>query len=94
MITAIKYIVQIAESQMDAIREFLVPVQEVWVEQPNGKSFCFNEKNGIFFSDIPRIEDIDQCDHPEHVELNRKDVQAALGYLDSKISLHSVFIKK
>ena len=35
-------------------------IEEIWVEQPDGKHFVFNSEGGIFFQDFPleRVESL------------------------------------
>jgi len=91
MTKAIKYQIKAAESPLDAARGWLATVQEIWVEQPDGKSFCFNDKGGVFFWEVPRLGD----DTPtEEIELDPTIVEKTVAFLEIKGQLLDLFPKE
>lgn len=86
---AIMYKVKVTMSALDAARGWETTVREVWVARPGGKSFCFNNQNGLFFCGEPRNSE--QMPDPATVEIDSTAVQRAVDFLDARDKLMSVF---
>lgn len=86
---AIKYEIRVTMSALDAARGWETSVQEVWVARPNGKSFCFNDKFGMFFCEEPR-----STENTVEVEIDSEAVQRAVDLLDARDRLLAVFGKE
>lgn len=86
---AIKYVLRVTESFLHETRGWTTPIEEIWVELPDGNSFCINSKKGVFFSEGPRI--VLEKDKHHNIELGEKDVEAVVAFLLARRRIETLF---
>ena len=63
-------------------------IEEIWVEQSDGKHFVFNSEGGTFFSDEPL------GDEAEKIDVAEGSIFILRRYLDARESLTATIFKE